>query len=262
MPIDRFPNLINSAFRSNHMSHHLYELPLLQRIPPININFEPENREEDPSSPRSRLHSLETLSLPEEHISHNDATDSKPLPDAAVICHGGQTSQLHNFDVSTPAHCEHVHAFTWKPKAKRHATLLIEAFVVVTLSIFTVYYAYTVLVSERAVPPAFVLSPGKTVSVVNILSHMVAFLSRDLLENVGEEMRWALACRTKGVLLTTFLALSRATPYSGVAYLCSVRGSHRFWCMQRCVFHPNIVLRLILVDSLSADSFPSHSCLS
>jgi hypothetical protein len=111
-------------------------------------------------------------------------------------------------------------------------------FAVVALSSFTVFYTHRVLVSERPVPPVFVLSPGKTVSVVNILSHIVAFLGWNLLEHVLEEMRWALACRVEGVSLMTFLALSRATPYSGVAYLCLMRGGHLFWCIQR-YFYPN-----------------------
>jgi hypothetical protein len=114
----------------------------------------------------------------------------------------------------------------------------------VALSSFTVFYTHRVLVSERQVPPAFVLSPGKTVLVVNILSHIVAFLGWDLLENVLEEMRWALACRVEGVSLMTFLALSRATPYSGVAYLCLMRGGHRFWCLQRYSIQTHHALKL------------------
>jgi hypothetical protein len=107
------------------------------------------------------------------------------------------------------------------------------AFSSATVSIFSTAYAYRVLVSQDAVPESLAITPGQTVLVVNILSHMVAFMCWTLFSNTTEALRWALACRTEGVLLTSFLALSRATPLGGVAYLCVVRGHHQIWSLQR-----------------------------
>src|SRR6266480_1824854 len=101
--------------------------------------------------------------------------DSRPSSDPAVLCHSNQEPRLGDFDVNLSGQCEQVHPSTRKSKAKRHATLWLKVFAVVALSSFTVFYTHRVLVSERPVPPVFVLSPGKTVSVVNILSHIVAF---------------------------------------------------------------------------------------
>ncbi|OBT90299.1 hypothetical protein VE02_03354 [Pseudogymnoascus sp. 03VT05] len=86
-------------------------------------------------------------------------------------------------------------------------------------TIFSVYYSYTVLVSDKAVPQALSLSPGKTVMVINVLSHVVAYLLLSLITDANEELRWSLACRPQGVTLTSFLVLSRATPLHGVAII-------------------------------------------
>ncbi len=118
-------------------------------------------------------------------------------------------------------------------KSRRFATLWITAALAVFASIFSVWYAYRVMVDENALPPALQLRPGTTVLVVNILSHLVAYLCWSLFSETTEALRWALACRPKGILLTTFLVLSRATPFAGVAYLCTMKGPHQIWGMQR-----------------------------
>ncbi|KFY56117.1 hypothetical protein V497_06501 [Pseudogymnoascus sp. VKM F-4516 (FW-969)] len=102
-------------------------------------------------------------------------------------------------------------------------------------TVFSVYYSYTVLVSERAVPQALSLSPGKTVMAINVLSHVVAYLLWNLVTDANEELRWSLACRPQGVSLTSFLVLSRATPLQGVAYLCTVWGGHILWALQKII---------------------------
>jgi hypothetical protein len=106
----------------------------------------------------------------------------------------------------------------------------------------SIYYIYTVLVSEAEVPKNLYLEPSNTVLVVNILSHVVAFLCWNLFSDATEALRWELACRREGVLLTTFLALSRATPFAGVVYLCLQKGTHQIWALQRCISYERYVL--------------------
>ncbi len=57
---------------------------------------------------------------------------------------------------------------------------------------------------SEELPPALVLSPGRTVLVVNVLSKVTAFLSLSLFTDIIESLRWTLACRPEGVLLTSF----------------------------------------------------------
>jgi hypothetical protein len=118
-------------------------------------------------------------------------------------------------------------------KGRRFATLWIIAALAVFAAIFSVWYTHRVMIDESALPPALQLQPGTTVLVVNILSHVVAYLCWSLFSDTIEALRWALACRPEGILLTSFLVLSRATPFAGVAYLCTTKGPHQIWAMQR-----------------------------
>jgi hypothetical protein len=119
-------------------------------------------------------------------------------------------------------------------KSKQLRLLWISAIGTFLLSAFATLYAWSVLVSvDPALGPLRSLSPGKTVWVVNILSQAVAFSISELLTGVFEALRWTLASRESGVLITTFLALSRATPLLGVVSLWSVKGTHRYWCTQK-----------------------------
>jgi hypothetical protein len=118
-------------------------------------------------------------------------------------------------------------------KSRRFATLWVTAALAVFASIFSIWYSYRVMVNEKALPSSLQLQPGTTVLVVNILSHVVAYLCWSLFSDTTEALRWALACRPEGVLLTSFLVLSRATPFIGVAYLCTTIGPHQIWAVQR-----------------------------
>jgi hypothetical protein len=118
-------------------------------------------------------------------------------------------------------------------KSRRYGPLWAIASLAAFTSAFAIYYSYRVMVDEAALPSTLQLQPGTTVLVVNILSHIVALLCWTLFSNTTEALRWALACRPEGVLLTSFLALSRATPFIGVAFLCTTKGSHQIWAMQR-----------------------------
>lgn len=118
-------------------------------------------------------------------------------------------------------------------KSRKYGPLWVTAVLAAFTSTFSIYYSYRVLVDEVALPSSLQLQPGTTVLVINILSHVVAFLCWTLFSDTMEALRWALACRPEGILLTSFLVLSRATPFLGVSYLCTTKGPHQFWAMQR-----------------------------
>lgn len=118
-------------------------------------------------------------------------------------------------------------------KSRRYGPLWVIAVLAASMSAFSIYYSYRVMVDEVALPSSLQLQPGTTVLVVNILSHVVAFLCWTLFSDTIEALRWALACRPEGILLTSFLVLSRATPFLGVCYLCMTKGPHQIWAMQR-----------------------------
>ncbi|KAH8888077.1 hypothetical protein GQ53DRAFT_826641 [Thozetella sp. PMI_491] len=105
-------------------------------------------------------------------------------------------------------------------------------------------YVNTVLISESPPPPGLLFSPGRTVLTVNIFAHIVAFLIWRQVGSTMETMRWALASRgesadqRQGISLASFLALSRATPPSGVANLLILPtwGWHLLWGVKRLWF--------------------------
>ncbi|KAK0625453.1 hypothetical protein B0T17DRAFT_273698 [Bombardia bombarda] len=101
------------------------------------------------------------------------------------------------------------------------------------ITILTVWYSQRTMVDAKQVPSVMQLSPGLTVFMVNTLSQIIAYLAVTLFSDVLEQLRWSLACRPQGILLSSFLAMSRATPITGVFCLCRVRGSHQFWAFQR-----------------------------
>lgn len=118
-------------------------------------------------------------------------------------------------------------------KTRRYIPAWIVALLALGTTAVTVWYSYRVMVDKNELPRALQLSPGLTVLVVNVLSHLVAFLALSLSSDILEHLRWALACRPKGILLTSFLAMSRATPITGVLYLFRVKGWHQVWAVQR-----------------------------
>jgi hypothetical protein len=119
-----------------------------------------------------------------------------------------------------------------QPKFKRLSIVWRTAIITCIISTFAVFYSYRALVSLSTLPKHLALSPGKTVLVVNILSHVVAFLCWNLFVNTSEALRWAIACRAdKGILVTSFLTLSRATSLAGIWNLIARGGTHQFWCI-------------------------------
>ena len=65
----------------------------------------------------------------------------------------------------------------------------------------------------------FIFDANRMVLILNVLSTASAFLLSELVQTVFERTRWILASRAKGVLLTDFLGMSRATSILGVLAL-------------------------------------------
>ncbi|KAI9786498.1 MAG: hypothetical protein M1839_006958 [Geoglossum umbratile] len=169
---------------------------------------------------------------PELGFSQYSTVEIKPVSGQAQLSPGAELGTSRG-----KADTELLCGSTPQPKSKQLRLSWALALGTLTLSILSVIYAWSVLVSNGpALSRLRSLSPGKTVWVISILSQSVAFLVSELLSMVFEALRWVLVSRDSGVLLSTFLALSRATPLLGVASLCSTHGSHRFWCSQRLVF--------------------------
>jgi hypothetical protein len=118
-------------------------------------------------------------------------------------------------------------------KFKQHFTSYLLAVLASLVLAFSTWFIFTVFISEKQIPRYFRLSPGQTIIVINILTHVVVFLVWQLVDSAFEALRWTLASRDEGVLITTFLAMSRATGFIGVADLLRVPGWHRVWCVQR-----------------------------
>jgi hypothetical protein len=135
--------------------------------------------------------------------------------------------------VSTQNEKDQLRSKVLQKKSRKFAPTWITAILAVVTSIFSVWYSHRVLVDVTRLPQSITLTPGTTVLVVNVLSHLVAFLCWSIFSDAIESLRWAMACRPEGLLLTSFLALSRATPLPGVAHLLLKKGRHQIWAFQR-----------------------------
>jgi hypothetical protein len=122
-------------------------------------------------------------------------------------------------------------------KRKQHATSLCLTLLEIVLLGFSIWFIYTEFINEKPVPSHLHLSPGHTITIVNILSHINVFLVVLLQDQHFEILRWSLASRKKGVSMATFLATSKASSFAGVADLLRVPGWHRVLCVQKLVAH-------------------------
>ncbi|KAH8896346.1 hypothetical protein GQ53DRAFT_838520 [Thozetella sp. PMI_491] len=116
------------------------------------------------------------------------------------------------------------------------------------------FYVQIVLINEAPPPNFLQLSPGRTILVVNVFAHIVAFLIWGQISASLEAWRWALASRQKeGLSLGSFLALSRAVGPLAVASLILLPrpGPHLFYCLKRLSFMGLAwVLGIVLTSSV------------
>ncbi|KFY92697.1 hypothetical protein V498_04812 [Pseudogymnoascus sp. VKM F-4517 (FW-2822)] len=227
------------------------ELPTLQRYDnPPDLDVADERN----PSPQPHLSGSRTYNAPwASRGTLNDSADnlwrSESPPSTAA---GHQDARTPILNQHEPFRCSVATKSPLQSKRDHFLTTWLTCAAALISTIFSVYYSYTVLVSEKAVPPALTLSPGKTVMAINVLSHVVAYLLWSLVTDAHEELRWSLACRPQGVTLTSFLVLSRATPLQGVAYLCTVWGGHILWAMQKILTMGLVtLLGLVLITDVT-----------
>lgn len=120
---------------------------------------------------------------------------------------------------------------------KHNATSVVLTVVAMLLLGVSIWFIYTEFINKKPVSAHLKLSTGQTITIVNVLSHLNIFLVALLLESAFESLRWSLASRNEGVSIATFLALSKATGFVGVADLLRVPGWHRFLCILKLVVH-------------------------
>lgn len=79
----------------------------------------------------------------------------------------------------------------------------------------TSYFAYNATL-ETPDPLFIPEDPNQTIGILNAMSTICAFLLGELVQAVFERTRWILASRSKGLSMTDFLGMSRATSIVGV----------------------------------------------
>jgi hypothetical protein len=102
-----------------------------------------------------------------------------------------------------------------------------------SFSAYTTYFTYTVFISEKPVPHYYDFSPERTISLVNIASHISVFITSGLVGAVLDTLHWALASRPRGVSMITFLTTKQDTSALSAANLFLTRGAHQKWCILR-----------------------------
>jgi len=169
---------------------------------------------------------------------------------------------LATIDPSTPS------AFLQR-KSTRYAPAWTVALLALGTTAITVWYSHRVMVDKTELPRGLQLTPGLTVLAVNVLSHIVAFLALSLFSDMLEHLRWSLACRPNGVPLGSFLAMSRATPITGVLYLFRVKGWHQIWALGRILSYivtfgmsliliVNVTFKTVYTPYVSDTLAPTH----
>ena len=187
-----------------------------------------------PPQPHWPPPSASTPSLKRSSFSDDDIAKSRSAYDSSTAYDPARYSSIYNSDDKRPSSPNSLlHTSFLQPKSRRFALTWVVAVLATVISAFTVYYTFRVMVDEDALPRYLSLGPGATVLVVNILSHLAAFLCWSLTTDTFEALRWAWACRPQGIPLATFLVLSRATPTTGVLQLLATAGLHQFWALQR-----------------------------
>lgn len=217
-----------------------FDLPRLRPVSPIDRasigieDIEPLQPQPQENSSLTRTPWLKGGSLYDDDITETKSgfeSSTRDLESAAPMLSSGSV-------VSTqPSKDDRLRTSTLQRKSRRFAPAWVTALLAVATSAFSVWYSHRVLVDKARLPSWLALQPGATVLVVNVLSHIVAFLCWNIFSDVTEALRWSMACRPQGLLLTTFLALSRATPLPGVGHLLMTKGAHQIWAFQRYATH-------------------------
>jgi hypothetical protein len=89
----------------------------------------------------------------------------------------------------------------------------------IAVTSFTVYYGWNA--SFSSTPSAHFLwnRPDNTIFTVNLLSYLATILVGTLVTATCDQLRWTKCCAKEGMPFLKFLALSSATPVSGLLHL-------------------------------------------
>lgn len=114
--------------------------------------------------------------------------------------------------------------------------------------VLTIAYAINASLKKPASRGLIANDPQLTIAILSGMSSLSAFLLAELVQAVFERVRWVLASRPNGLLLTEFLGMSRATSIAGVIALLAWRvnsqtsgilgrlgGSRGLWIFQRYI---------------------------
>jgi len=118
----------------------------------------------------------------------------------------------------------------------------------VTVTSFTVYYSWNASFTSDPSSTFLWNQPDNTIFSINLLSYLSTVLVTNLIDITIDQVRWAKSGSPKGLSFLSFLALSPATPTTGLLHLLlsptphlgprlgsftSKRVMHRLWSFQR-----------------------------
>ena len=89
----------------------------------------------------------------------------------------------------------------------------------IALTSFTVYYGWNASFSSSPSARFLWNQPDNTIFTVNVLSYLATILVSTLVTATCDQLRWTKCCAEQGMPFLTFLALSSATPVSGLLHL-------------------------------------------
>jgi hypothetical protein len=101
------------------------------------------------------------------------------------------------------------------------------------ICVWTISFTYAVFISDKPVPHAYDFSPERAIALVNVASHVLVLLTSVLTGAIFDALCWALASRSQGATLRTFLATQGDTGLFDVSKLLFTRGTHQKWCISR-----------------------------
>jgi hypothetical protein len=174
----------------------------------------------------------EAPSFSESTISNYESTEMQPTSIPKDLRDGSQERMLRHSEPTPFTVPFSNRTSRLQSKSDKFRITWLTAVAACGITTFSIIYSYRVLVSHSVLPKHLALSPGNTVLALNVIFHVVTLLCFHLFMDAFEDLRWAWACHPrKGVLFASFLALSRATPLSGVWFLAFKRDGHQSWCM-------------------------------
>jgi hypothetical protein len=127
-------------------------------------------------------------------------------------------------------------------KLKQHATLLLFTIFALFVLACSTWLVFIEFISRQEVPFHLQLSPGKTITIVNILSHVNMLLVMNIFEPALDVFRKFIATRDQGALSTTFLAMCATVAITDTGPLFRLKGWHQLLYVSRQVLQSSLTL--------------------